>query len=452
MASETAEKQATDRRATSDVMHIPGEGGLPVLGLLPELLRDPRGLRSRMQREYGPVFRSRALGQWTVNLTGVDGLQYVMQDKDHNFSSAQGWDLTIGRLFRRGLMLLDFDEHRLHRRMMQAPFKRDALEHYLVSMHDVCRETMARWAQQPDFRGYPAIKQLTLDNAAVAFLGIDLDDDADALNTAFVDTVAASLAPIRVSIPGLAYHRGLKGRALLDTFFRTRIDARKSSTSQDMFTLLCQATTDTGASFSDDDIVNHMIFLLMAAHDTVTSSLTTALHGLAANTQWQERLREEHASLGDGPLTFDDLDKLEQTGWLFNEALRMWGPVPLIPRRAQRSFQFAGHDIPANTQIAISPDSAHYDPSVWSEPLRFDPERFSAERAEHKRHPFAFVPYGGGAHKCIGMRFAEILAKVVLREFLQRFDARLPHGYELAMQPLPIPKPKDGLPLQLISR
>lgn len=452
MATKTAENQPAGLKATDNVLHIPGERGLPVLGHLPELMRDPRNLRERLQTQYGPVFRTRAFGQWTVNLSGVEGLQFVMQDKDHNFSSAQGWHLTIGRLFQRGLMLLDFDEHRFHRRMMQAPFKRDALEHYLINMHEVCGSSMDRWANQPDFLCYPAIKQLTLDNAAVAFLGIELNADADALNKAFVDTVAASLAPIRVPIPGLSYHRGLKGRALLDSFFRDRIDARRNSQSKDMFTLLCKATTDEGGSFSDDDIVNHMIFLLMAAHDTVTSSLTTALHGLAANPEWQERLRAEHASVGDGALTFDDLDKLEQTGWLFNEALRMWGPVPLIPRRAQRSFRFAGVDVPANTQITISPDSAHYDPAVWTNPLQFDPERFSPERAEHKRHPFAFVPYGGGAHKCIGMRFAEILAKVVLREFLLRFDVSVPEGYNLVIQPLPIPKPKDGLPLKLVPR
>ncbi|MEL6868563.1 MAG: cytochrome P450 [Pseudomonadota bacterium] len=438
--------------ATSDIQHIPGERGLPLLGHLPELLRNPRGLRARMHDTYGPVFKTRVLGQWTVNLNGVDALQMVMQDREHNFSSEQGWDHTIGKLFKRGLMLLDFDEHRYHRRILQTAFKSDALAHYLDSMQQVARQSFATWSEQSTLRVYPAIKQLALDNAAVAFLGIELDARADSLNQAFIDTVTASLAVVRWPIPGLAYQRGLKGRALLHEFFASQIAERRTKDASDMFTLLCQASNDDGEAFSDEDIINHMIFLLMAAHDTVTSSLTIAIHGLAAHPQWQERLRAENAAVGDGPLDFAQLDQLEQTGWLFNEALRLWGPVPLLPRRALRAFQFADVEIPANTQIAISPDSAHYDASVWSNPTAFDPERFSPARAEHKQHAFAFCPYGGGAHKCIGMRFAQMLAKVVLREFVTTFDCTLTDGYALDMQPLPIPKPRDGLPVRITRR
>lgn len=439
-------------QASDDIKHIPGEDGLPWFGHAREFLSDPRAMSRRMRETYGPVFRTRFLGQRTVSLAGLEGLELVLLDREKNFSSEQGWDHTIGRLFHRGLMLLDFDEHRYHRRIMQAAFKRDALEHYMASMHEVVTRSMGDWAAQRDFRFYPAIKQLTLDNAAVAFLGIELGDEADRLNKAFIDSVAAAIALIRVPIPGLGFWRGLKGRALLERFFRSQIPARRESNSQDMFTRLCHATDDEGRRFSDDDIVDHMIFLMMAAHDTLTSSLTTAAYGLAANPEWQARLREEGAAIGDGPLSYDQLDDLPQTEWLFNEALRMWGPVPFVPRRSQREFEFAGVRVPANVQIGVSPDAAHYDPEIWTDPERFDPERFSPERAEHKRHMFAFCPYGGGAHKCIGMHFALILGKVVLRQLVTRFDIALPAGRAHAVQQLPIPKPKDGLPLTLTPR
>ncbi|MEM8548377.1 MAG: cytochrome P450, partial [Pseudomonadota bacterium] len=369
--------------ANDAVSHIPGEAGMPFFGHLFELLRDHRAMRRRMIERYGPVFKTRALGQWSITLADADGLQQVLLDRDKNFSSAQGWHSSIGTLFQRGLMLLDFDEHRYHRRIMQAAFKRDALEHYLGSMHSVSVAALQDWRREERFLCYPAVKQLTLDNAAVAFLGLPLDERAAALNQAFVDTVAASLAPIRWPIPGLAYKRGLDGRALLARFFREQIPTRRASDANDMFTRLCHATDDEGRAFSDDDIVNHMIFLLMAAHDTLTSSLTVALYGLAAHPEWQERLRDEHDTLAEGPLTYADVDQLEQTGWVFNEALRLWGPVPLVPRRTQRAFVHAGVEIPANTQIIVSPDHAHRDPTVWTNPDAFDPERFSAERAEH---------------------------------------------------------------------
>ncbi|MEM1438571.1 MAG: cytochrome P450 [Pseudomonadota bacterium] len=438
--------------ANADVLHIPGEDGLPWFGMAREFLTDPRGMSRRMRDTYGPVFRTRFIGQRTVSLSGVEGLELVLLDRDKNFSSEQGWDHTIGRFFRRGLMLLDFDEHRFHRRIMQAAFKRDALEHYMASMDEVVERSLSHWRESDDFRFYPAVKQLTLDNAAVAFLGIALGSEADRLNTAFIDSVAASIALIRIPIPGLGYWRGLKGRELLQDFFRTQIPERRKSNGQDMFTRLCHATDDEGRRFSDDDIVDHMIFLMMAAHDTLTSSLTTAAYGLAAHPEWQQRLRAEAAVTGDGPLAYDQLDALPQTEWVFNEALRMWGPVPFVPRRTQREFEFQGVRIPANVQVGVSPDAAHYDPAIWTDPERFDPERFSPDRAEHKRHLFAFCPYGGGAHKCIGMHFALILAKVMLRRLVMQFDIALPDGRSHAMQHLPIPKPKDGLPLILTPR
>ena len=86
---------------------------------------------------------------------------------------------------------------------------------------------------------------------------------------------------------------------------------------------------------------------------------------------------------------------------------------------------------------------------LWTEPKRFDPERFSPERAEDKQHSHAYYPFGGGAHMCIGMHFAGLQVKAFLVQFLRRFRVSVPDGYEPPMTPIPIPKPKDGLPVRL---
>ncbi len=86
---------------------------------------------------------------------------------------------------------------------------------------------------------------------------------------------------------------------------------------------------EDGNRFSDDDIVNHMIFLMMAAHDTSTSTLTTMANQLAAQPEWQERCRDESARLGDGPLDIESLEKLETLDLVFNESIRLVTPVPL---------------------------------------------------------------------------------------------------------------------------
>jgi cytochrome P450 len=436
-------------RANRRLDHIPGEDGLPWLGQAVEFLKNPRAMSRRMRERYGPVYRTAFVGQRGVALSGADALEHVLLNRDRNFSSELGWNHALGRLFSRGLMLMDFDEHRIHRRIMNAAFGREALGHYIESMNAVAAAGIEPWIEERDFRFYPALKQLTLDNAAVAFLGLELGPEANRINEAFVDTVAASVAFLRIPVPGFAFQRGLSGRRLLSDFFADQIPARRGSEGRDMFTRLCNATNDDGVSFTDQDIVDHMIFLMMAAHDTVTSTLTTSVYALAAHPAWQSRLREEARAAGTGPLAYADLDRLPQTERVFNEAMRLYAPVPYIPRRALREFEWRGFTIPANTQVTVSPDSAHHDPAIWSDPGRFDPERFAPERAEHKRHAFGYVPYGGGAHKCLGMHFANILAKVFLHRFVLSYEFSVADGYVYDVQQMPIPKPRDGLPLRL---
>lgn len=428
--------------------HLPGESGWPFVGHAVQFIRNPRAMTRDFHARYGRLYRTRFGNIVAVVLLGEDALELVLRDREQVFSSERGWSYNLGHLFPNGLMLRDFDEHRVHRRIMQSAFRKAAIAAYVDAMNARFAEALPRWGSIEDFRFYPAIKQLTLDNAAGIFLGAELGDEADGVNRAFVDTVAASLAIVRTPIPGLALHRGLKGRALLERYLRERIAARRASTGNDMFTQLCHAKDDDGRTFSDDEVVDHVIFLLMAAHDTVTSALTNTAYFLAENPMWQERLRDESRAL-DATVALDGLDALETHERVFDETLRLETPVPYIPRRVVRDIEFRGQKLPANTHVTVVPDFTHRDPRLWTDPLRFDPDRFLPERAEHKRHPYAFVPFGGGAHLCIGKQFAYVLAKAFLHQLVRSYRFRLPPGRKHEMQQVPIPKPRDGLALRL---
>jgi cytochrome P450 len=160
---------------------------------------------------------------------------------------------------------------------------------------------------------YPAMKQLTLDLAATSFLGTGIGPDVDEITRAFVDMVAASIAPIRQPWPGTQMARGVKGRSRVVAYFSEQIPIRRAGGGDDLFSQLCRATHEDGALLSNQDIVDHMSFLMMAAHDTLTSSLTSFVAALAENPQWQDRLRDEVMALGvaiDGPMTFDKLESM----------------------------------------------------------------------------------------------------------------------------------------------
>jgi cytochrome P450 len=432
--------------------HIPGEEGWPIVGRTLQILADPKGEVERMAQKHGPVYRSRVLGETSITVLGPEANELVLFDQTRLFSSTHGWETILGRLFPRGLMLLDFDEHRLHRRALSVAFKSGPMKSYLAALDTGIAARVQRWRQQPEpMLFYPAMKQLTLDLAATSFLGADIGAEVDDITRAFVDMVAASVTPIRTPWPGTPMARGVRGRARIVAYFSEQIPIRREKGGEDLFSQLCRATHEDGALLSTQDIIDHMNFLMMAAHDTLTSSLTSFVAALAANPQWQGKLRAEVLALGIGPhedTTFDKLEAMPLAEMAFKEAMRMKPPVPSIPRRATRDFAFGGYNIPAGTLVAINPLYTHHMPEIWSDPETFNPMRFTDE-ASRNRHRFAWVPFGGGAHMCLGLHFAYMQAKCFARHFLQNLSVSLEPGYTPDWQMWPIPKPKDGLPVTL---
>jgi cytochrome P450 len=248
-------------------------------------------------------------------------------------------------------------------------------------------------------------------------------------------------------LPGTQMARGVKGRKRIVAYFSEQIPIRRAKGGEDLFSQLCRATHEDGALLSTQDIVDHMSFLMMAAHDTLTSSLTSFVAALAANPRWQSKLRDEVKALGvaaDKPTTSENLEAMPLAEMAFKEAMRMKPPVPSLPRRATRDFSFGDYAIPAGTLVGINPLFTHHMPRIWPDPEAFDPSRFTDE-AQRGRHRFAWVPFGGGAHMCLGLHFAYMQAKCFARHFLQNLSVSPQPGTTSDWQMWPIPKPKDGL-------
>jgi cytochrome P450 len=268
------------------------------------------------------------------------------------------------------------------------------------------------------------------------------------MNVAFENMVAASMSRIRLRIPGLEFNRGLEGRDFMVRMLSSMLAATREGSNTDMFSLLSRARTEDGDSLGDADVIDHMIFLMMAAHDTTTSTLSSVVYELAAHPEWQERVREECLGAAEQP-SFDGLDELTGLTWVMREALRLYPPLPVIPRVATRDCEFGGFRIPADTMVIVSPIHTHRMPEWWSDPGRFDPERFSPLRAEDRRHTHNWVPFGGGAHMCIGRLFAEAQVRLILHHMVRRYRWSIPDGYVMPVQQAPISKPRDGLPIEL---
>lgn len=434
--------------AGSELLDVPQSERNGVLEIL-HMRRDPFGYADEKTARYGKTSSMNAFGLRIVTASGARAAEEILMNKDKAFANGPAWSYFIGPFFNRGVMLLDFDEHRYHRQILQQAFTPKVLKGYMDEMQPIIAERMANFPTGNKVKMFEEFKSLTLDVALDVFLGVELPKaEADKLNKAFIETVRAGVAFVRKPVPGGRWWKGIRSRKVLEEFFYANIAAKRATKTPDLFSVLCHAESEEGHSFTDEDVVNHMIFVLMAAHDTTTITMTQMAYRLAKSPEWQDKARAQSQAL-DAQLTYDDLAGMDVLDLVMKESLRMCPPVPAQPRRAVKDTQIQGFFIPKGTFITVPQLTNHRDPEFFTNPDFFDPERFTADRAEEKGHRMAWTPFGGGVHKCIGLYFAQMQIKTVMHHLLRGYEWSVPQDYEVPMDYSALPVPKDKLPVSL---
>ncbi|WP_018161621.1 cytochrome P450 [Smaragdicoccus niigatensis] len=425
-----------------------GSYGPPLIGYSLNALVDPLGFSRELFQREGDIAWFGVLGRKVVGFGSPELTEQLLLDRNHDFSAKGGYGFLIGPFFKDGLLLRDFDDHIYHRRIMQKAFTRPRLEGYLALANPRIEQAVRNWQPNASFNVFPEVKTVLLDIAAEVFMGTELGPEATRLKDAFEDAVHGGQAMIRADVPGGIWARGLAGRRLLEKYFRRDMPAKRAGTGTDLFSALCHIQSDEGHTFTDDDVVDHMIFLMMAAHDTTTVTTTMVLYHLAKYPEWQDRLRAESQALGKQTLDFDDLSQLPSLELVFKETLRLYAPVGQHARQAVRDTEIGGRFIPKGTIVIASP-YAGMRMAPWIDPDEFDPERFTEERHEDDAHRFAWAPFGGGAHKCIGQYFGGLQVKSIVHQLLLDFRVSIADGYEPELGWATGPTPIDGMPVRL---
>lgn len=435
----------------SSLKAVLGDPGVHLLGHTLDYIRFGADFTRERYERLGSVSWMGAFGTKMVVIAGPDATREALTSEAKAFSQ-DGWSFLIDAFSHRGLMLMSFDEHLMHRRIMQEAFTRPRLTRYVDQVTPCVSEAIPLWPTGSEVRIYPLLKNLTLDIATDVFMGGRGKSESDAINEAFVATVRAASSIVRVPLPGTRFRAGVRGRRLLEDYFARHLPDARGGDTDDLFAALCQASTPEGERFSDDDVINHMIFLMMAAHDTSTITTTAVAYFLAKHPEWQEAAAAEADAIGDGLPDIEALDRMEVIDLVLKESLRLLAPVPLVMRKTVRDAAIDGYHIPADTMCAVTPAVNHFDRAIWRDPDRFDPSRFDEPRREDQAHRFGWVPFGGGAHKCIGMQFGTLEVKAILHRMLRTYTWTVPSGYDIRWDTTSLTIPVDGLPLNLRRR
>jgi cytochrome P450 len=444
---------------------MPLTKGLPLVGSLPQLIKDPFEYLKQAHAAYGDIYNLNLGVTKMVILNHPRHFQHVFVDNVQNYSKGGGlWDAMRG-LMGNGLVVSEGTYWMRQRRMMQPQFHRQrlaALTELMVNAMNEAFETWEKSANGSNFNVAPAFNELTMKVLTRTLFGTGLvQDEIDKVSKALdyvvnylLQAVVLSSLPSWLPLGQKEYENSVK--QIDEIVYRIIADGRKHQYARTqnhlMAMLLDMIDDETGDGLDDQQLRDEVITLFTAGFETTANALAWACDLLAHHPDEMEKLQAEvDAVLGDRLPNFDDLAKLPYSRMILLETLRLRPSAWLLPRTAIEDDRIDGYSIPAGATVVAMIYTGHYHPDEWPDPEVFDPERFQPDKSE-KRHKFAFMAFGAGQRMCIGKDFALMEGQLALAMMAQRYkftrtsEALVKPQFSFTL------RPKDGVFVKLEKR
>jgi cytochrome P450 len=237
---------------------------------------------------------------------------------------------------------------------------------------------------------------------------------------------------------------------VLDDRMYQLIGARRADASArvDLLTklLLARNAEDGGGdAMSDEQARDEAATLFVAGHETTANALAWSFYLMARHPDVRAKVQAEADAFEFDPTQPLDPQRLEYTTRVFKEALRLYPPIPMLPRRCKEPTHWAGAEIHTQTLVFANVYGLHYNASVWPDPERFDPERFT-EQNEKLRHRSAWLPFGVGPRVCVGASFALLEGPIVIATLMKRAQFEIDSAKTITPEAFATLRPKGGLP------
>jgi cytochrome P450 len=411
-----------------------------------------------MQRTYGKMSSS-TIGKTTMYAFFTpEAVRAVLIDHAHSFSNREINEPLVS-ILGDGLLTIDGDLHKQHRRLLLPAFHRKRVEGYHDTMVHYTQRLLDSWevGQQVDM--LCEMQRLTLSVAARTLFDVEISEQSEELGKAFKTAMSRgndywiwwNVPFLNWNLPFMPYGQLYRAKARIDQFVSEIIAERRTSSQDtgDIVSMLLAARDEDGSGLSDRQVLDHAMTILLAGHETTANLLTWALYLLSRHTAVREKLLNELTTrLSGRSPTVEDLVHLPYLEMVINETLRLYPPAWILLRRAMESVEIDGTNVSAGDVVWLSQWVMHRMPEYFPDPETFMPERFDPQQ-RMKHSQFSFFPFGGGSRLCLGMTFAYMEARIALAMLLQRFTPLLVDGFTVVPRPLITLRPRHGMKMRL---
>jgi cytochrome P450 len=411
-------------------------GPRPVLPGLQTLrfVRDTPQFLMALRRRYGDASAFALRGELFIALFSPAMVNQVLVTQQHAFVKGVGF-ARMRKVLGEGLLTNEEPIHLRHRRMMQAPFHHSRLDGYAALMADLTHQEIVRWRPGGRLLLAPAMMRLTLEIVARTLFGTSAGHEGERIGRAMdvaIDRIERTMLPglDRFDTTRLPWFREfaraadelaeIAERLVSERRMRAGREPAELVTArrdEDLLGLLLALRDEDGSAFSDDEVRDEALTLILSGHETTANTLTWAFSFLAANPAIRTALEEEadaQSWLTEGRApTVEELMATPVAGSVLNETLRLSPPVWVAPRRALVDVVIEGVHVPAGAHVIVSQYVTHRDPALFPEPEAFRPERW-VPGFERSLPRGGYVPFGGGTRRCLGDQFALLEGRIIL--------------------------------------
>jgi len=398
-----------------------------------EVMRDPFGYYSALFERFADPVTLPTMNGTVVITSHPDGIKEIFAARPDTFAPF-GVDALMPLLGKRSVLVVSGQDHTSRRKLMSPPFHGERMHRFGRIFQKAARQAMARVVPNVPFRMHDVTGVITLDAIVQAVFGIR-DPREIAEWTRSLAMLMQSVSPAAIFMTFLQnplfppWKRFEAARNETNRLIHQEIQRRRAAPDEDrpdILGMLLQARFEDGGGMDDTELRDQLITLLAAGHETTATSLAWAFYWLERNPDIKARLLAEVTALGPDPdpMKVAGLPLLEA---VCMETLRLYPILPDVIRKVVKPFTLRGHEIPVGVHVGVSIAAAHTNPEVFPDPHTFNPDRFIG----HTFSPFQFMPFGGGARRCMGAAFAMYEMKTVLATVLTEQRLKLARTTEI---------------------